>query len=271
MAYRLLQCVIFFCQTFLLLSYVSADCTFPKVKEVTEGMRMIERLKGKRYTMEDMFYKYAIGICVPAQEGDKAAEAAVLQFDKHNTSKEPVIIGRVTAADIMHGGDWVLLEYNKGKSYTTHCGSEERRARIMITCDENAVNEQLFILSEENNRTDTCFYLFEISTDVVCPVKPLITVGLSVGSVILIVLFSVVVLYLILGFSYNRFVLRAKGYEQIPNYSFWKDFGNLQADGCNLICRSKDSQQPRSYKGVGDDQLQVDEERGSGDDHLLPM
>ncbi|KAL3861944.1 hypothetical protein ACJMK2_007953 [Sinanodonta woodiana] len=269
MGYRLLRFVISLYQTSILLSFISADCTFPKVQEVTEGMRMIERLKGKRYSIQDASYKYAIGICVTAIPNDTDG-AAVLQYDLNDTKKDRVIIGKVSSADIMHGSDWVLLEYNKGKSYNSHCGSEERRARIMITCDENDVEEQLFILSEENNRTDTCFYLFEISTDAVCPIKPLITVGLSVGSVILIVVFSVVALYLILGFSYNRFVLHARGLEQIPNYSFWKDFGNLQSDGCNLVCRSKDSQQQRSYKGVGDDQLQ-DEERGSGDDHLLPM
>jgi hypothetical protein len=29
------------------------------------------------------------------------------------------------------------LEYNGGEPYHTNCGNEKRRARIMITCDEN--------------------------------------------------------------------------------------------------------------------------------------
>ena len=35
--------------------------------------------------------------------------------------------------------------------------------------------------------------------------------------------------YLILGFLYQRFMAGAKGLEQIPNYDFWKDCGSLQA------------------------------------------
>ena len=40
---------------------------------------------------------------------------------------------------------------------------------------------------------------------------------------------TVVGLYLIGGFIYQRLVVGAKGWEQLPNYSFWQDFGNLQA------------------------------------------
>ena len=39
----------------------------------------------------------------------------------------------------------------------------------------------------------------------------------------------VVAVYLIGGAIYQRLVVGAKGMEQIPNYSFWQDFGNLQA------------------------------------------
>ena len=39
----------------------------------------------------------------------------------------------------------------------------------------------------------------------------------------------VVGLYLLGGFAYQRLVVGAKGFEQIPNYAFWVDFGNLQA------------------------------------------
>ena len=41
-------------------------------------------------------------------------------------------------------------------------------------------------------------------------------------------------------------------------------------DGCDLIFRSKLVEEPRSYKGLGDDQLGLDEDE-ERDDHLLPM
>ena len=37
------------------------------------------------------------------------------------------------------------------------------------------------------------------------------------------------VLYLILGMLYQRFIVGAKGLEQIPNYLMWREFGTLQA------------------------------------------
>lgn len=44
--------------------------------------------------------------------------------------------------------------------------------------------------------------------------------------------FSLVVVaatYLICGFLYQRFIVGAKGWEQIPNFSFWKIVGNMSA------------------------------------------
>ena len=35
--------------------------------------------------------------------------------------------------------------------------------------------------------------------------------------------------YLGFGFLYQRFVRGAKGVEQMPNYTFWRAFGNLAA------------------------------------------
>lgn len=78
--------------------------------------------------------------------------------------------------------------------------------------------------------------------------------------------------YLLLGFLYKRIVVGAKGLEQIPNYSFWKDCGNLQADGCNYICRCHACGDPsddhRSYRDIDDRPLRPDEDR---DDQLLTM
>ena len=49
-------------------------------------------------------------------------------------------------------------------------------------------------------------------------------------------LLSVVAFYLLAGVLYKRIMLHAKGKEQIPNISFWEDFGNLQA--VSILARS---------------------------------
>ena len=48
------------------------------------------------------------------------------------------------------------------------------------------LQEQPRLLEEQRNKTESCYYLFEIGTSVVCPKQSFITVGLSVGSVLLI-------------------------------------------------------------------------------------
>ncbi len=118
------------------------------------------------------------------------------------------------------------------------------------------------VVEENTNKSENCYYLFELSIAAVCDAAP--ARGLSTGSVFCVVYVSqtrlvacrarksllprvlhssvlqltvpfrsrfvcLVGVYLILGFIYQRLVVGAKGWEQVPNYAFWKDFGNLQA------------------------------------------
>lgn len=265
---------------FLLFSYIVSlcqgskitGCTFEKHKTTSSvnGEAEIEPLKGKSFQVLDGDFTYHIGICVSATNLEKLDGAGVVQIDRKNANQNHVI-GRINHADIVAGPGWVMLEYNQGDRYTSHCPNDtNRRAQIMFTCDMDVTEEQPVILEEQNNKTDSCYYLFEFATSKVCRKRPSVKKGLSVGSIMLIVFVSVLFVYLIAGFLYNRFVLRAKGLEQMPNLGFWKDFGNLQADGCNLICRSKKTHSSRSFQGIGDDQL-VDGNHLNTDDSILPM
>ncbi|XP_075468683.1 cation-dependent mannose-6-phosphate receptor [Ascaphus truei] len=183
-------------------------------------------------------------------------------------SKDIAVIGRINETHILNGTDWILLTYKGGDKYDTHCGSEPRKAMVMISCNKNTLAENFMIITEERNKSTECFYLFEMDSSVACPTE---VPHLSVGSVLLIVFAVLVAVYIIGGFLYQRFGVGAKGMEQFPNISFWQEFGNLVADGCDLVCRSRP--RPRSsdtaYRGVGDDQL--GEEPEERDDHLLPM
>ena len=63
---------------------------------------------------------------------------------------------------------------------------------------------------------------------------------------------------MVIGFLYKRFLMGAKGWEQVPLLGIYRDFGNLEAvsttsslvwcalhlsllpqDGCDLVCRSR--------------------------------
>uniref|UniRef100_A0A3B3QCC0 Mannose-6-phosphate receptor (cation dependent) n=1 Tax=Paramormyrops kingsleyae TaxID=1676925 RepID=A0A3B3QCC0_9TELE len=123
----------------------------------------------------------------------------------------------------------------------------------------------LAIILEERERVKDCFYLFELDSSAVCPP---VSSKLSLGSILL--GFSCLAVYMIGGFLYQRLVVGAKGMEQFPNISFWQEIGNLSADGCDFVCRSRGSrEEPPTYRGVATEPL--GEESEERDDHLLPM
>jgi cation-dependent mannose-6-phosphate receptor len=81
------------------------------------------------------------------------------------------------------------------------------------------------------------------------------------------------IIAMIVGTIYKRFFLGAKGYEQIPLINFYREFGNLEADGCDLVFRSSNSVPPSKYKAPAppfsaETDEETDEEK---DDNLLPM
>ncbi|CAH2041490.1 unnamed protein product, partial [Iphiclides podalirius] len=55
--------------------------------------------------------------------------------------------------------------------------------------------------------------------------------GRSLGSTLLIIFFSCVVFYLVLGICTKKFLMGATGIEVIPNLGFWSDLPNLVKDG----------------------------------------
>ncbi|KFW71548.1 Cation-dependent mannose-6-phosphate receptor [Pygoscelis adeliae] len=183
----------------------------------------------------------------------------LVQTDRQNG--RTTVIGRINETQVFNGSDWIMLIYKGGDSYGRHCSGEKRRAVIMISCKRGVT-----AVSDTREKEQECFYLFEMDSSVACPAEDS---HLSVGSILLITFASLIAVYIIGGFLYQRLVVGAKGMEQFPHFAFWQDLGNLVADGCDFVCRSKPRNAPAAYRGVGDDQL--GEESEERDDHLLPM
>ncbi|KAK6166148.1 hypothetical protein SNE40_022911 [Patella caerulea] len=58
-----------------------------------------------------------------------------------------------------------------------------------------------------------------------------VSVSLSTGSIIVIIFFAVLVVYVIAGISFQRFARKASGKEMAPNYGFWSSMPGLVKDG----------------------------------------
>lgn len=53
---------------------------------------------------------------------------------------------------------------------------------------------------------------------------PILPRGMSLGSFLLLLLLLAVITYLLIGYTYRRFVIGARGIELFPHLSFWRDF-----------------------------------------------
>ncbi|KAF6030049.1 hypothetical protein EB796_011646 [Bugula neritina] len=73
-------------------------------------------------------------------------------------------------------------------------------------------------------------YEFLYTGDAAC-VRDLTTKKISGGSVLLIIFFVGLFLYLVIGILVNKCVRGAVGLEVIPNYAFWQDLPSLTKEG----------------------------------------
>jgi len=195
---------------------------------------------------------------------------AVKQVDKEGKTR---IISKHDGASVLIGAeDWLFVQYKHGEKYGNHCYGKPKQSWISIRCEDGGEKPSLKVIEEarfnnhdKSKHPDTiCYFLFEYNHPAACSPHKKSLSGGAVFMIIILVFFSS---YLVLGFIYQRFILRATGLEQIPHYSFWRKLGNLSADGCDFVCRTKPP--PNTYKGISND---LDLESSDDDrDGLLPM
>jgi len=177
-----------------------------------------------RFEVADDKWTYHIALCGETNiELDKSTNMsgdAIIQTDKTENHVVGTQITRRTG-----GETWVILVLGKGQNYKNHCDKAPRKAQIMFICDPEADKGNPTLLDEANDDADFCFYMFEWPTSLVCPKNILNGSGksLSVFKLLLIELVVIVLVYFVLGISYKRYVVGARGYEQIPNLAFWKN------------------------------------------------
>lgn len=122
--------------------------------------------------------------------------------------------------EVAFTNDGRSLIYQNGPSTTT----------VLLVCT-TASSNKLTIFSEEDPRNielayyspDACMKEFEDAHQ------------RSVGSILLIIFFVLVITYLILGILTKKYLMGAQGIEVVPNLGFWMDLPNLVKDGIDFI------------------------------------
>ncbi|KAF3692055.1 Cation-dependent mannose-6-phosphate receptor [Channa argus] len=232
-----------------------------------KALHRLEPLTNKNFTVEEKngeeSYTYVFQVC-----GDAGGVpgAGVIQTNNKESGKKPTVIGMYNSTQAFGGSDWVMLMYENGDSYDAHCSGEKRKAIIMISCNRNTDVGQLQVVLEDRDKDKECFYLIELDSSAVCPA---LDSKMSPGSILLMIGFCLLAVYLVGGFLYQRLIVGAKGMEQFPNYAFWVEVGNLTADGCDFVCRSQNREESPAYRPMATEP--VEEQPEERDDHLLPM
>lgn len=177
----------------------TCDLVGEKGKESEKELALLKRLtplfnKSFESTVgqsPDM-YSYVFRVCREA--GNHSSGAGLVQINKSN-GKETVV-GRFNETQIFNGSNWIMLIYKGGDEYDNHCGREQRRAVVMISCNRHTLADNFNPVSEERGKVQDCFYLFEMDSSLAC--SPEIS-HLSVGSILLVTLASLVAVYIIGG------------------------------------------------------------------------
>ncbi|XP_068740233.1 uncharacterized protein [Montipora capricornis] len=77
-----------------------------------------------------------------------------------------------------------------------------------------------------------------------CPIAPPLpsgSHGLSLGSVLVIIFFCLVIVYITSGILVNKYIRSVEGNKVFPNYSFWMDLPYFIKDGCVFTFHSLQS------------------------------
>ncbi|KAG0642503.1 mannose-6-phosphate receptor binding domain-containing protein [Tuber brumale] len=179
---------------------------------------------------------FTLNICAPVLS-DVADVVSVATSQKSNISAfyitqegKQYSIGGVSTNPYFRGRKLVLVytggspcpapdqeeEREKGKSNKKKKESGYRKSTIMShLCDRDAVRPVISFVGEVNE----CGYFFEVRSSAACPTAG--TQALGPVSVFGIIGLVAALVYLVGGCVYQRTVMHARGWRQMPNYAVW--------------------------------------------------
>ncbi|KAL3832316.1 hypothetical protein ACJMK2_023970 [Sinanodonta woodiana] len=123
--------------------------------------------------------------------------------------------------------DTLMIKYQYGVRYST----------VKIICDQS----QEGVFKPDPGEGPMNHYTFELRTKYGCysyppPPSPGHS-GISIGSILVIIFFVLLLIYIVAGILFLHYVRGAQGIEMCPNLSFWKDLPFLVKDGVVFVFR----------------------------------
>ncbi|XP_062517613.1 cation-dependent mannose-6-phosphate receptor-like [Corticium candelabrum] len=211
-------------------------------KAVVEGTI---RFKDRVSSSTTYYYNPCFSFTELAEKGDKVCtpkyDVAVCQIQDNVA----YLAGKESSA--VFSGSAKTGDLNIAYSATT--SGTTRISVVHLVCNKNlSLSESaLEYVNQKQVSATTTTYNFVLTSRCCCPnlcQHAPSSSRLSVGSILLIVFFSLIFVYIIGGLLYLKFVRGASGIELIPNYSFWRLLPSLIKEGVIFLigkCRGQDT------------------------------
>jgi 1,2-dihydroxy-3-keto-5-methylthiopentene dioxygenase len=153
--------------------------------------------------------------------------------NKDCTTKNDVAVCRSSKATLFNIGKQSTAEFINEDStlyiqYTSDMALSTTTTRIQLHCSNNTTGQLTVV------RQETYSYTLKLSHKCCCSNACQHSGGgssLSIGSILLIVFFGLLIVYFVGGMVYNRAVRGSQGVEMIPQYRFWTGLPGVIKDG----------------------------------------
>ncbi|XP_070532864.1 cation-dependent mannose-6-phosphate receptor-like isoform X3 [Ptychodera flava] len=138
------------------------------------------------------------------------------------------------------------LFYTRGEN-----GIALKLTAVVVRCIEST-NDRLLVHGRDTHRPE--YYNMTLETKYGClqrsppPSEP--SHGVSIGTMLIVIALSGVILYCGVGFLFQRTVYGAQGMDQIPHYEFWSSLPGLIKDGCGFVSSNCKTKQPEGYDSL---------------------
>lgn len=185
-----------------------------------------------RFTVPDkqgQGYQYRYSPCTPFSTGNIGAECQnVLGCQSGGIGAGPFAIAYKDALFVDYNTNINMYTFTYTGSDTPNSGS--RKMIIQLKCDKNAEEPSL----EPFDDSTVPYYITTLTTKHVCLSDLQIKKALSIGSILCIVFFVLLVVFMAAGIAINKYALHKEGSDVVPLKSFWLDLPGLVKDGARF-------------------------------------
>jgi hypothetical protein len=150
------------------------------------------------------------------------------QWNVGQTNPGAACLGKFLSSEI--SGSAVVVHYDQGDPVAgPDPPAGPRKATVRLTCGSSPWSDPLFIDAVHKPSDDAYIYEVDAKSSFVCSL-----VGISGGTIFLIILLVLVVVYIIGGIIFNKAIKKEDGIG-FPHIEFWKDSPFMAKDGVMFL------------------------------------